>query len=264
MNFLHTYNPEPIALSVGSLDIQWYGVIIVSALVLGFLIIKRLIKGSEIKTPHIIDLAIIFFFCGLIGGRIGHVIGELDYYANNLGDLIKIWNGGLAIQGVMAGCFIALYLYCRRKKINIWKVLDYFVIILPLMQAIGRWGNYFNQELFGRPTDLPWGIPIDISKRPLEYVNERYFHPVFLYESALMLLLFFIMLWLFKTKKTTTGMLTVVYFMSFGVIRFSLDFIKIDLLQIGPLLLSQWISIAIILIAVFGFYKLIKKNKTAT
>ncbi len=260
MNFLHTYNPEPIALSIGFLEIQWYGLIIVSALVIGFFIILKLIKGTEITKNHIIDLAILFFVFGLIGGRIGHIIGEMDYYANNLGELVKIWHGGLAIHGVMVGCFISALIYCRKKKINLWKLLDVFVVVLPLMQSIGRWGNYFNQELFGYPTDVAWGIPIEISRRPADYVNDIFFHPAFLYESVLMFILFLIILWLYKKKEMRVGMLTVIYFICFGLIRFTVDFVKIDLLEIGPLLLSQWISILIVFLSSWGLFKLFIKK----
>jgi len=260
MNFLHTYNPEPIALSIGSLDISWYGIIVAIAVVVGFLVVTKLAKGTSITSNHIIDLVMFFIIAGVIGGRIGHIIGDWDYYVNNINEIVKIWNGGLAVHGVIAADLLVAVFYCRWKKINFWQVTDLFVIILPLLQSIVRWGNYFNQEIYGLPTELPWGIPVDIRYRLEGYLNDMYFHPVFLYESILMLGLFFIMLWLFKKKKFKVGVLTVIYFISFGIIRFLLDFLKIDITQIGPLVLTQWVSIMIVILGVVGYYKLPTKN----
>ncbi|MDP2684352.1 MAG: prolipoprotein diacylglyceryl transferase [bacterium] len=262
MNFLHTYNPEPIALSVGFLDIYWYGIIIALAVVIGFFIITKLAKNSVKTSNHIIDLVMLFIIAGVIGGRIGHIIGDWEYYVDHLNEIIKIWQGGLAVHGVIAADLIVAVFYSRWKKISFWQITDLFVIILPLMQAIVRWGNYFNQEIFGLPTGLPWGLAIDIRNRPEQYINNSYFHPMFLYESILMLGLFLIMLWLFKKKKLKLGMLTILYFIAFGVIRFSLDFLKIDMLQIGPLLLTQWVSIVIVIISLFGLYQINKKQNS--
>jgi len=261
MNFLHTYNPEPIALAIGSLDISWYGIFVALAVFIGFFIVNKLAKDkdSSITSNHIIDLIMLFIIAGVVGGRIGHIIGDWEYYVDHLNEIIKIWQGGLAVHGVIVADLIAAIFYSRWKKISFWQITDLFVVIIPLMQSIVRWGNYFNQEIYGWPTSLPWGIPIDARYRLEGYLNDTYFHPVFLYESILMLGLFFIMLYLFKKKSFKVGMLTIIYFISFGVIRFALDFFKIDIIQIGPLLLTQWVSIIIVIFGIFGLYKLIVK-----
>ncbi len=250
MSFLHTYNPEPIALSVGLLDIYWYGLIIAGAVLIGLIITSRLARKRQVDVNHIYNLLFCIIISGLVGGRIGHIIGELQFYQDNPSMIIKIWDGGLAIHGVMIASALAVLLYSRIKKVSFWTFSDLIVGTLPLMQSIGRWGNYFNQEIFGKPTDMIWGIPIEITKRPIEFIQYQYFHPVFLYESILMLLVFFLMLYFFQKNKFKAGQLTLLYFAIFAVIRFLLDFLKIDMLSLGPLLLTQWISIVLLMGAV--------------
>ncbi len=250
MNFLHIHFPEPIALSIGSLDIYWYGLIIALAVVVGLVLVLKLSKKSNVSTDHVYNLVLLVALSGLIGGRIGHLIGEWDYYRDNLGELVKIWNGGIAIHGVLLAGLLVVFFYARRKKLQFWKVTDLIVVALPLMQAIGRWGNYFNQELFGKPTSSPFGIPIELQYRPAEYLGYDYFHPAFLYESLAMLAVFGVMLLLYSRSQRTAGTLTLIYFMQFSLVRFMVDFVKIDLLKIGPLLLTQWISLVIFFLAV--------------
>lgn len=260
MNFLHTYNPEPVVVTIGSFGIHWYSIIIAIAIISGLLLALKLAKKREISENHIYNLLLIGFIFGLIGGRIGHIIGEWDFYSANISDIFKIWNGGIAIQGILISGLISAHVYSKIKKISFWRLTDIVVVVLPLMQAIGRWGNYFNQELFGLPTGLSFGIPINLINRPFEYINNEYFHPVFLYESSLMLILFFVLLILFNKNKLKLGRLTLIYFISFSLIRFSIDFIKIDLQTIGPLLTSQWVSILIFVTAMVFYYKLSKKE----
>lgn len=245
MNFLHTYNPEPIALTIGFLDIFWYGIIIAGAVLIGFIITLQLAKKRQVNANHIYNLLFWIIIFGLIGGRIGHIIGEWAYYRTSPAAIIKIWDGGLAIHGVILASALTAYIYGRAKRISFWKFSDLIIVSLPLMQSIGRWGNYFNQELFGKPTNAAWGIPIDIAKRPAGFEQYTYFHPVFLYESLLMLVVFIIMIVLFRKGDMKIGQLTLLYFIVFSSIRFSLDFFKIDMLAIGPLLLTQWLSIVL-------------------
>ena len=260
INFLHNYNPEPIAISVGFLDIYWYGLILTITVLVGFFLIIKFAKKRKINANHIYNLLFLLLISSLVGGRIGHIIGEWDYYVENLNELAKIWHGGLAIQGIMIMDLLVVYIYGRIKKMHFLALTDLIVVALPLMQSIGRWGNYFNQELFGLPTSVAWGIPIELSRRPIQYLGDNYFHPVFLYESILMLIVFFIMLYLFNNKKWLAGQLTLIYFIMFPIVRFSLDFIKVDLLEIGPLLLTQWISIIFCGVAVFLIYRFKKNN----
>ncbi|MBI5037705.1 MAG: prolipoprotein diacylglyceryl transferase [Candidatus Kerfeldbacteria bacterium] len=247
MGWLHTWHPSPIAFSTSSLSVSWYGLVLVAGVVVGLLLVRRLWRRAGIALDHLYGIVTWLIIGGLIGGRIGHVIGEWDYYSGHLSELFSIWHGGLAIQGILIVGLIILWVYTRRQRLSFWQVTDLFVVVVPLVQAIGRWGNYFNQELFGKPASVPWAIPIDAAHRPVEYASVVYFHPLFLYESLLMLELFIVLFVLYRKQALRTGEYTLLYFMLFPVVRFSLDFLRIDMLAVGPLLLSQWISIAFII-----------------
>ncbi|MEA3494459.1 MAG: prolipoprotein diacylglyceryl transferase family protein, partial [Bacteroidota bacterium] len=136
MNFLHNYNPEPIAFSIGFLDIYWYGVIIAITVIVGLLLIIRFAKKRNIDVNHIYNLLFILLVSSLVGGRIGHIIGEWDYYVNNLNELVKIWHGGLAIQGIMIMDFLVVYIYGRIKKINFLAFTDLIVVALMARQLL--------------------------------------------------------------------------------------------------------------------------------
>jgi len=251
MNFLHATSPQEIALSFGSVDIYWYGIFIALALVIGFAITYTYSKKKQMNTEHVFNLLFLIVVFGIIGGRIGHIIGDLGYYSDHPLELYKIWHGGLAIHGVLLASILVVYVYSRIQRLSFWLLADSIVFSLPLMQAIGRWGNYFNQELYGSPTDISWGIPIEVGRRTAAYATEQYFHPLFLYESILMLLVFICLVVTVRLVKLKTGTLTLLYFLIFPIIRFSLDFFRIEMLSIGPLLLTQWISILLFVTAAF-------------
>jgi len=265
MNFLHDFHPKSIAFSVFGLEVHWYGIIIVLAIVIGLIFILQIAKKKQVSSDHVYNLLFLLIIFGLIGGRLVHVIGDWGYYKNNLGQIIKVWQGGLAFFGVLMASIGTVIVYSRIKKISFWLLSDLIVVILPLIQAMARWGNYFNQELYGQPTNLPWGIPVDIDKRLVGLENHVYYHPVFLYESLLMILIFVLLLYLFRSNKLKTGQLTLLYFIIFSAERFFLDYLRIDMLKVGPLLATQWLSIILFVAAVVIWLKLFRakanKNK---
>ena len=260
MNFLHATRPQEIAFHTGTVDIYWYGVFIALAIVTGFVITYNYSKKKQMSTEHVFNLLFLIVVFGVIGGRIGHIIGDLGYYSDNPSELYKIWHGGLAIHGVLLASIFVVYVYSRIQRLSFWLLTDSIVFSLPLMQAIGRWGNYFNQELYGLPTDVSWGIPIEAGRRVAAYATEQYFHPLFLYESMLMLLVFICLVIIVPSVKLKTGALTLLYFLIFPVIRFSLDFFRIEMLSIGPLLLTQWISILLFVTAAFLLIRLYRPS----
>jgi len=261
MNFLHYFHPQPIILSIGPLTVRWYGLLIAIALLVCVLIAVRLAKTRGIEEGKMYDLALWSAIGGIIGARLYDVLFiAWDYYHNHLLDIFKIWQGGLAIHGAVIGGLIALLIAVRVKKISFWPLLDLFVV-LPLGQAIGRWGNYFNQELFGGPTSLPWGIPIDPANRPLQYLDRQYFHPTFLYESLLNLILFGVLLFAFK-KKAKTGVIFCLYLIGYGFIRIFTEFIRIDetTLLFGIRLPQVFSGAVIVAALILLIYFLKKKN----
>ncbi|MFA6552863.1 MAG: prolipoprotein diacylglyceryl transferase [Patescibacteria group bacterium] len=253
--FWNTYHPQAIAATVGSFSFRWYGLIMAAAVFAGLLLTIHFFKKKQVDTVHVYNLFFLILGFGLVGGRLGHIIGEWGYYVRHLPEIIKIWHGGLAIHGVLFGALLAIWMYSHRKKMSFWLLTDLLVIALPLMQSIGRWGNYFNQELYGRPTGSAWGMPIDMAFREPGYESFAYFHPLFLYESLLMLGVFCILMRFFYKAELRPGVLTLLYFLLFSVTRFTLDFIRLHKPMIGALSETQWLSVIIFFLAVYGMWR---------
>lgn len=272
-NFLHTFSPSPVIASIGPVNIYWYGFFILLATLTALTVCLYLAKLHNLKTDIIIDLAFWLIISGLIGARLYDVLLELPYFLANPLNIFKIWRGGLAIHGAIIGGLAALWRFTKKNNFNFFQFAGIIATALPLGQAIGRWGNYFNQELFGYPTDLPWGIPINVANRPLTYYDIQYFHPVFLYESLGNLLIFMILFtlhYLIIKKNKASGSayfsLLASYFLLYSMLRFSLEFIRLDP---APILFGlrspQLVSLLIIFLSssYFAYYVWlkIKKNK---
>mgnify|MGYP000870921680 CR=1 FL=1 len=226
--FIHYVIPMPIALTIGPLSIYWYGIIIAIAALSILFVSLHNSRYFNISKEVISDSATWIIVGGILGARIYEVLLNASYYVEHPSEILAIWNGGLAIHGALFGGFIALLWYTHRKKINTWSLLAVFLSAVPLGQAIGRWGNWFNQELIGSPTLLPWGIPIDILHRPTGFENVIYFHPTFLYECIGSIVIFLI-LQLLVRRRPRAHILIASYLILYGLLRFSLEFIKIDL-----------------------------------
>lgn len=244
MNFLHDFEPQSVAFNLGSWSVNWYGIIIALAVVTGLLITLYIAKKKQVKSDHFYNLLFWIIIFSLVGGRLAHLLAEWNYYQADWSNLFKIWQGGLSIFGVLLGAILVVVIYSRIKKISFWLLVDIIVVSLPLMQAIGRWGNYFNQELYGQATDLSWGLPIRMAG------EVAYYHPLFLYESILMLAVFTLLFYLSRQGKLQLGRLTLLYFVLFAVIRFSLDFIRFDPPMWGALSIAQWVSMFIIVLII--------------
>jgi len=263
-NFLHTFNPSPVLLSIGPVNIYWYGFFIMLGVLAAISAAIYLAGLHNIKTETIIDLAVWLIIGGLVGARLYDILLELPYYLANPINIFKIWQGGLAIHGAIIGGALALYLYIKKYQHNFWQLAAIVATGLPLAQAIGRWGNYFNQELFGYPTNLPWGIPIGQLHRPLDYFNYGYFHPAFLYESFGDLIIFSILftlhIWLIKKSKgyelrAVSYVLCVMsYATMYSILRFSTEFIRVDSTpSLLGLRFPQLVSLIIILLCLIYF-----------
>ena len=257
--FLHTWHPHPLAATIANIQLHWYGVLLAVAALAGIGMMEWLGKKYRLDTNRLFDLALITLVVGFIGARLYHVLNELTYYQTHLSDIFKVWNGGLALHGGIVAGGAALFFFARRWKWNPWLIADITVPALAIGQAIGRWGNYFNQELFGKPTSLPWGIPIDLMNRQSPFLTEQYFHPTFLYES-LGLLIITVGLFLMHRRQWTTkgvkaGTITLAYIISYSALRMATEFLRIDRTPIIggirlPILVSGLFILAAIVILV--------------
>jgi phosphatidylglycerol:prolipoprotein diacylglycerol transferase len=253
----------------------------------GFLIVWRLAKAYGIKSEQLFDLAFYALIFGLLGARIYYVAYLWDYYSGHLLDILKFWQGGLAVHGIMLGGFGAIFFYARKKKLDFWLWADLIVVGLSFGQIIGRWGNYFNQEVFGRPTDLSWGIPIDLANRPVEFAASGFFHPTFLYESLWSVVIFSVLLiWqLVRIRRQATGdkglatsdkrqgvsygNIFLVYLILYSLGRFCNEFLRIDQMpEIFGLRWAQIMSILIFVLVILTIiirqYKIFKGSKGRT
>jgi phosphatidylglycerol:prolipoprotein diacylglycerol transferase len=270
INFLHTFNPNPILIQIGFIKIHWYGLFIVLGILAALFIAIRLADYYQIKKDDIIDASFWIILAGLLGGRLYDVLLELPYYLEHPTNIIKVWQGGLAIHGAIIAGLMAVIIIARKKQIALLPFLAIITPGLALAQAIGRWGNYFNQELFGLPTSLPWGIPINQINRMPDYYFDRFFHPTFLYESLGNFIIFLILLILHylmrqnKLKIISNEIIITTYLIAYSLLRFSLEFIKIDATPVFfNLRFPQIISLTIIISALIWLI-LQKKNKYAT
>lgn len=221
-------SPSSGSVSLGPVDLRGYGLMIALGVVAAVWLAQRRWAGKGGDPEEIVTIAMFAVPAGLVGARLYHVLTDWQNYQGRWGDTIKIWEGGLGIPGGMAlGVAVGLWV-AHRRGIRIPVLLDAAVPALPLAQAIGRWGNWFNQELFGRPTDLPWGLEIDPARRPAEYADHATFHPTFLYESLWNLALCGFLIWLNRTGRLRPGYLLGAYVAGYFLARLGLEMLRVD------------------------------------
>lgn len=242
-----------VAFTIAGIDIYWYAVLIVSAIVIG--IIWSLLKSGRynIKFDTILDLCIFMIPISILCARTYYVIFNLNYYTSNPLEILDFRNGGLAIYGGIIGAVITIIVFCKIKKVNILNLTDYIAPIIPLGQAIGRWGNYINIEAYGTETDLPLKMEV------IENGVTKYVHPTFLYESVGNFILFLILLKVSKNRKFS-GQITFLYFIGYAFIRFFIEGLRTDSLMTGNIRVSQLLSLIIFIICTV-VYIVIAKNK---
>jgi prolipoprotein diacylglyceryl transferase len=256
-----TFIPSPSegVWHIGPLPLRAYALgIIVGALVAIWIGEKRFTaRGGR---PGLIgDMAIWAVPFGIVGARIYHVATDPELYFGkdpHLLDTIEIWKGGLGIWGAIAGGAIGAYIACRRYGVTFSSVADALAPGLLVAQAIGRIGNYFNQELFGKPTTKPWGLKIDLAHRPEGYTQFATFHPTFLYELLWNLAAAALIILIDRRVKLTGGRAFALYVMFYTAGRFWIEHLRIDFAHhIGPLRLNDWTALILFTLATIYFVK---------
>lgn len=243
---------DPVAIRLFGIDIMWYGVIISSGIIVALLLIEYTCKLRGISFDDVLTAFLITFPIAVIGARIYYVIFEFNnYYKDNLGDIFNIRQGGLAIHGGIIATAITVYIFGKKKNLNFLNLMDIAAPSLILAQAIGRWGNFFNQEAHGGPVSKEF-----ISKFPEfiqrgMFINGTYYHPTFLYESIWNLAVFFLLFYLIH-KVEKRGIVFFSYLGLYSLGRFFIEGLRTDSLMIGPLRTAQLISIVGVLICIVG------------
>lgn len=221
-------SPDSVIFSINGFDVYYYGVLMGLAIVVGLFVANKFAECCYGYKNVIFDIAPIVLLSGIFGARLYFCIFNYSYYFHNPLEILNFRGGGLSIHGAFLGGILSLVYVVYKNCLNFMQICDSFSFALPLAQAIGRWGNFFNSEAFGRPTNLPWGVYIPVENRPEQYINCSFFQPTFLYESVLDLVIFCVLILLQKTKKIKTGNLTAIYFILYSIVRILVESIRID------------------------------------
>ncbi len=241
---------NPVAFEIFGMPIRWYGILISIGILLGTIIAMKRAKKEGIDGDKILDLLLFAVPAAVLGARAYYVIFNWEYYSGDFSKMINVREGGLAIHGAILAAALVAYFYCKYNNLGFWKIADICAPSIILGQAIGRWGNFINQEAHGGPTDLPWGI----------MVNGVKVHPTFLYESLWNFFVFGFLLWYDKRKKFN-GELFLIYAIMYSFIRYFVEGLRTDSLMLGEFRVAQLISILIIIVCTGAIYFFRKARK---
>lgn len=244
------YTGSPVAFSIFGIDVYWYAILIVTGMILAVHFSSKEMERRDMDGEVIYDLAFYILPAAIIGARIYYVIFEWNSFGGDILKIIDIRSGGLAIHGGIIASLIVGYIYTKKRKLDFFKISDVVFPFLSLAQAIGRWGNFINQEAYGGPTDLPWALIIDGQK----------VHPTFLYESIGNILIFAYLLYFLKNKQEFDGQTTFLHFILYGILRFFVEGLRMDSLMLGGVRVAQLVSLSGVLIGIIAIILINKKN----
>lgn len=257
-------SPSSGSLELGPLRLNAYGLMIaLGAIAATWLVGRRLESRSWGTRDDASSIAVWAVPAGVVGARIYHVVTDWERFTDSPVDVLKIWKGGLGIWGgLVLGTIVGLWV-ARRRGLDVPRMLTIVAPALPLAQAIGRWGNWFNQELFGRATTLPWGLEIDESNLPEGFAPGTLFHPTFLYESIGCLVLVAALLGIERRSELKPGRLFLFYTAGYATLRFFVEGLRIDPAKsAGGLRLNQWVSIVVVAASAAIFVALRRRDAT--
>ena len=252
----------PQGFNIGPLTIRFYAIIIITGAILGSWLAARLAKRAGRNPEVILDILPWLLIGGIIGARLWHVFTPsasnqamgitTGNYLRNPIEILKIWKGGLGIPGGVIGGALALIIYCKAKKLSFLEWADYIAPGLLIGQAVGRWGNFVNQEVYGGPSNLPWAITIDPPYRMPGFEQVAKYHPLFLYESLLNLLAAGLLVLINRKwrKKLFAGDLFLIYLVLYPTVRFFLEFLRLDPSPVAGININQTSMLVVLILAV--------------
>lgn len=286
--FLALRSPGPELFQLGPFSLRWYGLLIAISVLVGLNLSGELALKKGLKKSLINDLLPILVLASVIGARIYYVAFEWRNYTGKnfwssvnflklnipIPSAIEIWGGGIAIHGALIMGTLSIVFFCRWRKEPFWDVIDVLVPSVALGQAIGRWGNFFNNEAFGIPTNLPWKLFIPYRFRPEIFSTQDYFHPTFLYESVWNIFVFGLLIFLFKKAnkkelKIPSGCLSCIYLITYSLGRLWIEALRTDPLCLGGvppfceggLRIAQIISLVLISTGLLGIWRIYISKK---
>ena len=245
-------SPGEVAFYIFNFPVYSYGIILAFAVFLGVCTAEILAKKfSDIPENFFVDNSPVVIIAGILGARLYYCIVNYPYYIHNPLEIFDIRQGGLSIHGMLIAGIITFYFLAKKYRVNLLRLLDVLACSVILAQSAGRWGNFFNSEAFGYPTDGNWGVFIPVSQRPVEFLNYELFHPAFLYESFLDLVVFALLI--FILRRTRAGCTFFWYLILYSVVRIFVEYFRIDsVLNIGGLPIAQVVSVLLIIAGLVG------------
>ena len=280
-------SPGSTIFNLGPISLRWYGVLIALSVLIGLKLSTYLAKKRNLAQGLVNDLLPILILSSIIGARIYYVIFEWELFSGEnfwtsisifglnfpIPSALEIWGGGIAIHGALILGTLSVYIFAKYKNINFLNLIDILFPSVVLGQCIGRWGNFFNNEAFGLPTQLPWKLFIPLSNRPYIFLSESYFHPTFLYESVWNFIIFITLITIFhlglrKIINLPNGIICFTYLIMYGFGRYFIEALRIDPLCInslppmcqGGIRMAQLISILFVIIGLAGYFIIYKRN----
>ncbi|MGH8912874.1 MAG: prolipoprotein diacylglyceryl transferase [Acidimicrobiia bacterium] len=250
-------SPSVNGFDIGPLRVTFYGVCIAVGVALAWSLLRRRYVSGGGDSQTVERIVLWMLVIGFLGARLGYVVTHSGRFADEWWKVIAIWEGGLAFFGGLTAGAVTAVVLSRTWGADLRLLTDAAAPALPLAQAVGRWGNYFNQELFGTPTELPWGLEIDPANRPAEYADAATFHPTFLYESLGNLILVGVILWCEQRYPAMRGRLLAIYLIGYGVLRFLMELLRTDTtFRLLGLSRNGWVSLGAIAVGVVVAVKL--------
>lgn len=256
-------SPGPVAFQIGPLTLRWYGILMATAMALGLWLAYRDARRRRLDPDSMLKAAELALLGGLVGARLYYVLFNLDYYTRSPLKIFAVWEGGLAIHGGLLGGILVGGGYAAWRRLPVARYLDIAAPSLAIGQAIGRWGNFFNEEAFGTPTTLPWKLFISPVHRPPEYSQEEFFHPTFLYESVWDLIVFGLLLVFRDRVARAPGALFLTYVGLYSTGRFFTEALRTDSLMLGPIRVAQLVSVLGVALAAVVVPMLLKRARAS-
>ena len=256
---------NPFVFHLGPLAPRWYGILLAIGILVAILVTRRQLALRERDPALAGEVAIWAVPAGVIGARLYHVVTDWSAFSGHLSDIPLVQQGGLGIYGALLGGALGAWFGARRAGVPFLVILDCAAPGIALAQALGRFGNYFNQELFGGPTDLPWGLEIDPEHRPAEYIDSPTFHPTFLYESLWNLLVMAILLRVARHWRVQApGYILALYLALYSLGRFLVEGLRVDPAhEVGPLRLNQVVAAVVFAISLIVLLRLRRRAPSA-
>ena len=255
---------SPVLFTIGKFEIRWYSVLIIISILIAYIMINSESNRFNIKKEFVFNMAFWAIIFGIIGARLYYVMFNLDYYLDNPGEIVQIWNGGLAIHGGLLFGFITILIYCKKYKVSLARMLDIIVPALILGQAISRWGNFFNHEAYG--SAVPYQTLVNLKIIPSfvmdnMLINGVYHLPMFYFESIWCFIGFILLMFIRRRKYIKIGQITCVYLRWDSVARFVIESYRTDSLMMGDYKVAQIVSLLMFVIGLIYFLIQTRKPK---